>query len=84
MSASRPGSDETRLQVRVLREAARFLLDLFRTRIAPHRIVSRTRRADVFRKRAAALAQYRVGEPRSTPVGDLQRFAQSEIELAGA
>ncbi len=78
------GQRTPRLHVRVLRDAARLLLELLRTRIAPAPgIVGRARGVDVVRQRAPALAKHGIGEPGASAIGNLQRFTDPEVELAG-
>ena len=83
ISASSAAEGNPRLRMRMLRHAARLLLELLRAGITPaRRIVCGARVVDVFTQRPPALAQHRVSEPRAAAVGNLQRFAEAEVELA--
>ncbi len=65
----------------MLRDAARFLLDLLRARIRFDRIVVGARRARDFVQRAAALATDHVRKAVAVAVGQLHRFEKPDVEL---
>ena len=65
-----------------LRNGAGLLFDLLRTRVASAGgILGRTCQADVFGEGASAFTQDGIGQPRSTPLGNIQRLAQPQVEL---